>query len=295
MFDDLSAYFYENVITSFEEYVAVKNSGKAGRSRDLRAAMNVAISLYHLREQLPPDHIVGRHVSAAQCPDYELLGDVVNAAKHRLLTRRNPQIINSAQIEEEVVITEYQDEKGQYNSVEKIVVVRLLDGSERDMFEVIINVMNYWAFYLQSIGVIDKELHFRLPTDIQPKTRVQCSEGRLGIEMLQGVRFKLKQRLRRFNYSTMKIEPVDLTGAKVTFKVFKPCLEINIAIKNEKTGEQLSRTITLNDIESERLRLLLSEDEAQSYILSLEKAKDAFRELNIEAGRLKEIQQKKLV
>src|SRR5262245_11609619 len=92
MFDDLATYFFENVVRSFEEYLDIKNSGRVGRSRDIRAAVNAAAPLYHLREHLPPSLALSHASVSNHCPDYSLLGDIVNASKHFLLTRGSPQL-----------------------------------------------------------------------------------------------------------------------------------------------------------------------------------------------------------
>ena len=86
MFDDLTAYYHENVVASFIEYLDICNDGVAGRSRDLRAALAAASALFHLREHLPTGSLSRTDVERF-CPDYALLGDVVNASKHKALHR----------------------------------------------------------------------------------------------------------------------------------------------------------------------------------------------------------------
>ncbi len=39
MFDDLAAFFYENVVPAFTDYSKIKHDDPYGRSKDLRAAL----------------------------------------------------------------------------------------------------------------------------------------------------------------------------------------------------------------------------------------------------------------
>jgi len=73
MFDDLNAYFYENVVASFEEYISTKKSNKSGRSRDLRIAVNAASALFHLREHLPDSNQLSEKEIELLCPDYKII------------------------------------------------------------------------------------------------------------------------------------------------------------------------------------------------------------------------------
>lgn len=285
MFDDLTAYFHENVESSFKDYRDVKQLGTAGRSRDIKTALIAATSLYHLREHLPAGYSLTRAAISSQCSDYGLLGDIVNASKHRSLTHGTPQISDATQIEECVVLTEYQDEQGPYRCVEKTVQVRLLDGSKRDVLEVMTNVMNFWQRYLHSIGVIAAPQNYTIPNASEPKSRSECADSRLDLEMVRGLRFRLTGLLQKYNYDTGKIEPTDLTGADVRFSIFpRVPLNIELSLKNEATGQQFAKTITLSEDESEVLNHLTTEEEKQRYAEGLPAVQEALRELAAEAG-----------
>ena len=105
MFDDLAAYFHENVITTYKEYLNVRDVQTAGGSNDVRSGIIAASALYHFREHLPSFYKKKRIDVVNSCPDYALLGDVVNASKHKILTRGTPQLANANSIEEIVLIT----------------------------------------------------------------------------------------------------------------------------------------------------------------------------------------------
>src|SRR6516165_8581907 len=153
MFDDLAAFFYENVVAAFTDYSKTRQSDPYGRSRDIRAAIDAATSLYHLREHIPSQYRKSRSEVAKLCPDYDLLGDVANAAKHDDLTRGTPQINSADDIYEMNVITLYEDCDGEYSDAQKLVMVKLNNGTERDLFEVLTNVINFWGHELESFGV----------------------------------------------------------------------------------------------------------------------------------------------
>lgn len=90
MFDDIAAYYHEAVVAAFVEYRDTSKNGLAGRSRDLRGALAAASALFHLREHLPSPIALSRAAVERLCPDYALLGDVVNASKHKSLLNNTP-------------------------------------------------------------------------------------------------------------------------------------------------------------------------------------------------------------
>jgi len=147
MFDDLAAYYNENVVSSFVAYRDISKDGVAGHSRDLRAALNSAAALFHLREHLPTG-APSRAAVERLCPDYALLGDVVNTAKHKSLSGNTPHgaplINDAANLAEQLLLIEYEDDVGTYRYAQKAVVIELADGSERNLLEVLTNVINFW-------------------------------------------------------------------------------------------------------------------------------------------------------
>jgi len=228
-------------------------------------------------------HPLTRAAISGQCPDYDLLGDIVNAAKHRSLTRGTPQISNATQIEEQIVVTEYEDEHGPYRCVEKVVVVGLANGSARDVLEVLTNVMNFWQGYLHSIGVLANPRNYPVPHGAELKSRSECGDSRLNFEMARGLRFRQTVQLQKYNYVEGKIEPVDLTGKDVRFKIHpRPRQELTLSLKSA-TGQEFSKTIILSEDESEALDRLTTDHEKQTYVQGLPLAQQTVRELAIEA------------
>ncbi len=94
------------------------------------------------------------------CADFALLGDVVNAAKHKLLRKGKPQIASADSIRELVVNTQFQDEQGEYSVASKSIDMALKDGTSRELFDVLTNVVNMWIDFLQAAGISGKATKF---------------------------------------------------------------------------------------------------------------------------------------
>ena len=287
MFDDLVAYYHEDVVDAFVSYRDKSGDGIAGRSRDLRGALIAATALFHFREHLP-QKTPSRAEIETQCPDYALLGDIVNAAKHKTvnnMTPHGPPLVNDAtQLGEQIVITEYEDEAGIYRYSQKFVIVRLHDGREKNLLDVLTNVINFWEKYLHSLGVLAEARTFKHENLVRARSRTECEENRLNFELVQGQRFLQTMRLMRFNNATGKAEPIDLTGSKINFRIYRPKYEIELTLRHDATGKEFNRTVTLSEDESTVLAELNSDSERQEYINTLPVAQETLRQLAIEAG-----------
>jgi hypothetical protein len=116
MNDTFTADFRHLVQPAYEACVEEKKTGVIGLRRDLRAALEAAKVLYHLREQIPlPYTKTGRddwRDVAKHCPEYGLLRDVADTAKHGRLNDQTRSICNAQQIEERITVTEYEDAEG---------------------------------------------------------------------------------------------------------------------------------------------------------------------------------------
>src|SRR5664279_6127426 len=127
MFDDLATYYHENVVSSFLAYREVRGDSVSGRSRDLRHALTAAAALFHLREHLPA-RTLSRAKAERLCPDYGLLGDVVNVAKHGELTAATPHgtplLTRATSLDEQLMSIQYEDSEGTYRYAQKTVVVK---------------------------------------------------------------------------------------------------------------------------------------------------------------------------
>jgi hypothetical protein len=271
MFDDLAAFFHENVVTAFTDYAKTKKEEPHGRSRDLRAAITAATALYHLREHVPTKFRKSREQIAKLCPDYDLLGDIVNAAKHRELKKGTPQINSAEDVFELTVVTRYEDDQGEYSDTNKLVVVKLKDGSERDVSEVLTNVINFWGQELTKHQVLPRFKPFPLPVPpgSRPLTRADAKQ-RLDQEIIRGVRFKHMLRLQKYNSTTGKSEPIDLTGSQVHYRIYKPAYSIDIELTGP-AGEKVKTAFDLTDEQSMKWHEIETDEERRAFVQALVK------------------------
>lgn len=286
MFDDLAAYYQENVVASFSDYKETAKNGVSGRSRDLKGAVEAASALFHLREHLP-DPAPSRGSIENQCRDYGLLGDIVNAVKHKNINGQTPHgapLVDKAEcLSEQIVLIEYEDSEGTYKHVEKTVVVKLADGSERNLKEILTNVANFWENHMVSIGIKSAAHQFSFENPLRYRSREECEEG-LDFELIKGLRFKQSMKMMRYNHESGVAEPIDLTGSEIKMSIYRPKYDVDIVLRNDSTGEEIKNTISLSEEESEEVLKLKTDREKQEYVYSLPKAKDALVEM---AGKAK--------
>lgn len=287
MFDDLATYYYENVVSSFTEYYDICNNGSAGRSRDLRAALNAASALYHLREHLP-GKVPSRANIERLCPEYAILGDVVNASKHKVLKSPTPHgasLVNNAEnLREKIIFIEYEDEAGKYRYVQKTVVVQLTDGLERSLLEILTNVINFWESYMLSLGVLKKARVYTYDSGIRFRSRTECDVTNINFEMVQGLRFKQTMQFLKFDNATGKAEPFDFTGSNVRFRVYAPRYIIELALQIDASEKKYRTEITLTQEESIILSSMSDDQERRTYINNLPAVQVAIQNIIAKAG-----------
>jgi len=253
MFDDFKAYFQENIISSYLDYIKVKNSKKAGISNDLKSATNAATNLYHLREHLPSSVSKTRSELSLICPDYDLLGDIVNATKHKKIKNNNPQVSDAKNIFEQIVVTEYQDKLGPFSHKEKCVIVKLNDGTERDLFEILTNVINMWLKVLNKANLIDSVKQFSLKPKRLPRRSKQ--NQKLDLQLIKGIRFRQVYKMQKYNYSTGQAEPIDLSDKKFEMRIYKPQFDVSMEL-TDNNGEKIKLDIQVDKIQKRKLESL---------------------------------------
>jgi hypothetical protein len=278
MSDNLATYFHLRVRAVYEDYLAVTKSGRTGRRWDITAATNAAKVLYHLREQFLPPRKEWQDI-ARQCPDFALLRDVADADKHHRLRDQTRAICNSNQIEERIISTEYGDERGAYRHAEKSVVLKLTNGPERNLLDVLTNVVNYWLDELHSLGLIEAMPHYSLPSRPQPIPREECNHGRMDFHVVKGIDYTQAYQLKRYKYSTGQIEPIDISGADLRFCVYKPRYDLNIVATNNTTGQKITRTVSLDESEYNMVKSLPTDEEKDRYLMTLQQAQAAYQEI----------------
>lgn len=263
--EELAAYFYEQVFLAYHRYRQVKNDGEMGDNKDRREAIDAATALYHLREHIPQPFRRSRTQLAALCPDYDLLGDIVNAAKHNVVTRGTPQVAGSDSISEILVRTRFRDQDGEYDHQEKIVGVELVDGSERDMYEILTNVVNMWYDELHRIGAIDQ----RQPIQLKRRELVSREDACcVALRLTRGIRWRQHIRFQQYNYDANEIEAVDLRDAEgIRFTARKPpAFEIEM---DDALGVKSTREVELTLEQVGELEQIDDPNQRNQYLLEI--------------------------
>lgn len=262
---ELAAYFYEHVFLAYDRYKKAKNDHTMGDNKDRREAIDAAVALYHLREHIPQSLRKSRLQLAALCPDYDLLGDIVNASKHHIITRGTPQVTTLDSIQEILVSTRFNDQNGEYANDEKIVEVELVDGSKRDVYEILTNVVNMWFDELHQIGAIDQ----RQPIQLNKQSLVSRENAySVYLQITTGIRWKQSFRFQKYNYELNKIESVDLSDAEnITFTVQKPpTFEVEL---HDASGVKFTREIVLTPEQAKDLKQIDDPSQREQYLLKI--------------------------
>ncbi|HUS70192.1 MAG TPA: hypothetical protein VM075_05365 [Anaerolineae bacterium] len=262
--EELAAYFYEHVFLAYHRYRLTKNDGEMGDNKDRREAIDAAVALYHLREYIPEPFRRSRAELAALCPDYHLVGDIANAAKHNVLTRGTPQVAGADRIREILVSTRFRDQEGEYDNQEKIVEVELTDGSKRDVYEILTNVVNMWFDELHRIGAIDRQ-----PIQLKRQTLVSRADASsVVLRMTQGFRWRQHFQLQQYNYESDRIDPVDLSDAEeIIFTVREPpTFEVEL---HDASGLTLAKKVELTPEQVKELDQIHGADQRNEYLLAI--------------------------
>jgi hypothetical protein len=279
MYDGLRNLFVECVLADHDAYREIRDLKIAGLSGDLRLAMHTCSSMFHLADHTFEDfrrtgstfsfqslkayqsHLVGL------CPAFAIVRDCSNVHKHRHLTRHSPLVSSAESIEEIVVVTEYRDDMGKYRIAEKEIHIKLDDGTIEIMHECLDAVRHMWSDELHRLGVMSSP-SLVPPKKVQPYPPLREHEGEtalLDLRMKRGERFKLPMMHQRFNYETLKPEPIDLTDSKFEFRIDKLNHILELSTVNEGTGRSSTRSIELTEEQYQKWLELKSEGESQSF------------------------------
>lgn len=263
--DELAAYFYERVLSPMVRYEETKHDGEIGGDRDVRAALDAATSLYHLREHIPPPYQKTRRSIATTCPEYDLLGDVVNASKHGNLTRGTPQVSSVNDIYQLHVCTKYRDNEGEYVHEEKRVMVKLSDGTEHDLFDVLISVFDFWVRELSSIGANPARHQFSNP----PTGLIARDDAKqVQLQITAGIRWKHHFRFQKYDYDEEQIVAMDFSDAEdIIFSLREPPIfEIELRSSEGVFG---SCKLRLTPDQARKLDHIEGEAEREAYLLGI--------------------------
>lgn len=283
MFDEFLAYHEEFVVAAYIDYRDKSVDGVAGKRKDLRVALNAANALFHFRERFPDAYLEkDRSKIENLCPDYGLLGDIANTAKHNKIDRkphhRDLYVDNTNCLNEQIIIIQYEDLLGQYNYIQKVVVINLKDGTTRYLLEVLTSVINFWESYLFDLGLLKSKRTFKNTGVIIPRTRAECEKSSLNFEASSSTCFKQIMQFIKFDMQTGNYSPIDLTGATGQMRIYKPSFEIDISLTEDATGKTFKATIRLTEEENLHFAGIKNEKEKQAYLSSLPSVQKQFRE-----------------
>lgn len=268
MFQNARNYVVQNVLPAYSGFFEGLRRSRWGQGEVVRLGITAAVALYHLREHLP-DPKPSESVLEQACPDFALVRDVTNVAKHSKLTRGSPQISNASQLFEIGVSTQYKDKKGVYSAFEVTACVKLDDGTERDLAEILHNVMEMWVQKLEDLGIKDLPMKDEtLRRDVH-LSRAEAAKRRLSGVGIQGEELALRFQVRRFNYATGRSEPVDLTGAKVKFTMRKIPDSVPMHVEIPDHGLKADADIPLTRAQAAKFSRLLSAEEKERYVAEL--------------------------
>ena len=267
MFDDLAAYFYENLADSYRAYLDVRNNESYGMSKDIRAGINAATALYHVQEHLPEHQRKTKKQITLECSDYGLLGDIANVSKHKTIDRNNPQITSAKQIEEAVVSTLYEDEEGLYTDTRKEVMAELDDGTKLRLVDMLTEVVNYWGNEFVRLGILENYLPFpSIPYPGNQFISRKDAERGMDTEIMRGVRFRQVIVLQKYNMQLGRAEPIPAKDIEnLSFTVYEPSYFIRADLKLV-SGEEYSLELESTEEESEKGHSLKTDEERQEFI-----------------------------
>lgn len=273
MFDDVKTLFFENIIPEYRAYIRVKKEDAAGTSRDISTVLSAARSLFHFREHVPEPRRKTRSALAISCPDYGLIGDISNVSKHGTISRYNPKITDAQNIYELLVVTEYCDSDGPYRIAEKTVVAELIDGTRRNIEDILTNVINMWIDELVDTNLIDLIDHFpERDTSIIPPREALGESAPLGINFIPGLRFKMCVQMMKYDYDVGKPKPVDLSGSSASMKIFDQRQinhAVDITFSHPTNGKKHEISVELSSEEYVKLQKFKTDEERTEFVFDL--------------------------
>lgn len=256
MLEDLATHFYTAVVRAFERYESERDSGTTSR-RHLQTAVEAATALFHFREHIPDKFRVTRKDVESQCPEYGLIGDVANSAKHSKVTQKTPHgtplVSTTTDLEEIAIVTEYEDSGGKYYDSQTFIEVQCSDGTKRNLDAALSVVMAYWIERLEIWGgprFLARPIH-----EIRRDRFVIRSEAKSHtMEMTKGLRFP-------HSFSPWKFDP---TIGKAVPTIFPPDSEFEMRVYKAKP-KMFIRLIPPDGKSPVQIDIAISDDEDREY------------------------------
>lgn len=272
MFYSAADTFYKNVVAAYDEYVAHRDSCEAGQEQHLRTAVGAAVALYHFREHLPAGLKAGSKKLEERWADYALLRGVTNASKHKTAKIEPILVAEATDIKEATTVVLYSDEDGEYSHSRTMTHVACTDGTTRWLDPALTRVLNHWGTLLKDAGECG---YSPRPEPEEPGQRYLArteASTALNLTMLRGLDFRHTARLLKFDNDLGRAVEVDLTGADVQFRIYKPPAHlIDFTMSHPKFGD-VTVSVPLSDVENVRLHSLKTDSDRASFNDELLKA-----------------------
>lgn len=272
MFDGIVNTFVEGVVADFDAYEKQRANKESGESVDLRLAMQSCSSLYHFREHLKAQLSIDEYITI---PAYIMIRDCSNIYKHGKIDNpgKPPAMITTPdQIEECVINTEYQDEKGSYRVAEKEILLKH-NGKTYILYDLMAEVMIMWWRKMISLNYFQNIPATLIKKKELPKRENEGESALLNFTIRQGSRFKQTLRLMKYNYDKQIAEPVDLTNYSAVMNSYKPKTYIIDFTFSRPDMESVKFSIELQYAEYQQLKLLNTNIAKQEFLLELAVAK----------------------
>jgi hypothetical protein len=269
MFDDLAATFHHNVVAAYDEYVAQRDIKSAGRDRHLRTAVAAAVALYHFREHLPAGLRTPLRNLEQTSQDYELMRGVTNASKHKEASRGQPLVARAEDIREVIVIVRYSDGGGEYSHAQTVIRVACTDGATRWLDPAITRIFNYWGMFLK-----DADICGFIPRP-EPYAPGDCyvirskASTRLDLEALRGLDFRQSVELLKFDNTLGRAVPVDLTGANLQLRVYRPPQHMVDITLSHPDRTDVAVSISLSEQENAAFHRIENEADHDAFMKNL--------------------------
>jgi hypothetical protein len=177
----LEGYFLHTVVPWHKTFVDDINDPNTRMDIAMLAAITSARMLYRLRTYVPKELRKTPRVMANNCPDYDILKHVVRAARRRKHTSKPASDEEIGTLRAYVETTKYEDADGPYFYSKKRISILLNVGMERDLAEVLRNVLNFWSAEFADIGITDSsEIIEPADNSIVPSREDAARSGKVG-------------------------------------------------------------------------------------------------------------------
>ncbi len=276
MYGDVRKLFIESIMFMVDDLINFYETGGFGKNQLLIKAVNVATALYHLREHLPSQFLMTRSQVESLCSDYGLLGDIVNLSKHHKLDRGNPQISSSSQIIEQIEITNYSDDQGDYFYPQLEIILELDDRSRKYLIDVILSVYEFWYNKFEDFGIA--KFSKQIPhIERGYKTRIESEQKQIDFSIISGETFNLNLQIFNWLDNEKTRRPMDLSGHSMELQVRELPESVPITIKIEELNINFDFDIPLNKEQSKHYIKIEKEDDRLIFLNQIIESTDSLK------------------